>query len=150
MGHSDELPSKVEFEGPVRLQSNGQCPISDRNEGKEAELQRTVWQLQQKNATLEKALQETLVRSASMEADNVELREFVNSLVGRIANLEGQLAGCGSGTPPLGNTPSVGGTLGSPSVGGSLGVAAMRGAGQQPQQRRGKGGQDRSPHSLKR
>lgn len=63
----------------------------------EARLLGTVDQLQKKNASLEDALHKTLLRSASMEADNAELREFVGSLVGRIASLEGQLS---SRSPP--------------------------------------------------
>lgn len=55
-------------------------------------LQENYCQLQQEKARLEETLKGTLVRTATVEADNAELREFVGSLVTRIASLEGQLA----------------------------------------------------------
>jgi len=114
------------------------------------ELRRTVWQLQQrianeqqKTAGLEDALHATLVRSANMEADNTELREFVGNLVGRIANLESQLQGqVRSPRSARGAmTPTAPGTASTPLL--NL-AASARGAGlpQQPK-RRGRQGPER-------
>lgn len=111
------------------------------------ELRRTVWQLQQrianeqqKTASLEDALHATLVRSATMEADNSELREFVGNLVGRIANLENQLQGqVRSPRSQRGAmTPTAPGTASTPTL--NL-AASARGAGlQQQHKRRGRQG----------
>jgi len=125
--------------------------IGQREEPETAtELRKTVWQLQQrianeqqKTASLEDALHATLVRSANMEADNTELREFVGNLVGRISNLESQLQGqVRSPRSPRGAmTPTAPGTASTPSL--NL-AASARGAGlpQQPK-RRGRQGPER-------
>jgi len=56
-----------------------------------ARLQESYGQVRQEKAHLEETLKGTLVRTATVEADNAELREFVGSLVTRIASLESQL-----------------------------------------------------------
>jgi hypothetical protein len=75
------LPNKMHEKGTTGKGAN-----------KEAELQATVWRLQQKNGILEGALRETLVRSATMEEDNASLREFVGSLMARVTNIESKIA----------------------------------------------------------
>uniref|UniRef100_A0A7S4QID6 Uncharacterized protein n=1 Tax=Alexandrium monilatum TaxID=311494 RepID=A0A7S4QID6_9DINO len=117
-----------------------------------AELRRTVEQLQQriaseqqKTASLEDALNATLLRSATMEADNTELREFVGSLVGRIASLESQLqVQVRSPRSPRGVSRDVSG--GGSSSTNNL-AAAARGVGLPQQRRRGKAAERVRPGS---
>jgi len=144
-----------ESAGAIPEQADAAAPEQETEEA--AGLRRTVWQLQQrianeqqKTASLEDALNATLVRSATMEADNTELREFVGSLVGRIASLESQL--CVQVRSPR----SQSGVSRQASSGGSASTgnlaATARGAGLPQQRRRGRGAADRmrpgSPRSA--
>merc|ERR1719510_2880161 len=141
-------PPSCKLQGSPALEelARAQEPsAADRQDAEEAaELRRTVWQLQQrianeqrKTANLEDALNATLVRSATMEADNTELREFVGSLVGRIASLESQLqVQVRSPRSPRGATPGAGGAP------ANL-AATARGAALPQQRRRGRGPQER-------
>lgn len=52
----------------------------------------TLQNLQEQKVQLEETLRGTLVRTANVEANNNDLREFVGSLVNRISSLEGQLS----------------------------------------------------------
>lgn len=94
LDESTALPEMPSTHDVVRFQSTGNSAGDDARGDEEltAQLRYTISQLQQRNASLEDALNATLVRSATMEADNAELREFVGSLVERIASLESQLA----------------------------------------------------------